>query len=121
MELDRIIQDMDGYDRDNMLKPWVDEVRSHGLPAFSPRFSFFTSYSTQHYVVKNVFRKYWNVLKNYVLGPVLLALPTVTYRGVPPLRLQVAPNIVEHPKKNSFFHQMKGFYPCRKHTVCEHI
>lgn len=108
VDLDRVIQDVDGRDRSIMLKPWTESMHpdcpSQQASHLSPAFSFFTAYSTQHYVVKDLIRKYWSVLKSdKVLGSRLPEVPVVTFSGVPPLRLQVASNIVEPPKKQTFF------------------
>lgn len=68
------------------------------------KFSFVTVYSNQHYDIKKFIQKHWKVLQgDQVLGPIIPEQPQVVYRGVPPLRLQVAPNIVDPPKKVSFF------------------
>lgn len=43
-------------------------------------------------------------MRNYrVLGPVLPEVPPMVYRGAPPLRLQVAPNVIASPKKAYLF------------------
>lgn len=53
-----------------------------------------------------------------MLGPSLPERPQVIYRGVPPLRLQVAPNVLDAPNRVPFFQNSKGFFPCRKCKVC---
>ena len=84
------------------------------------QFAFFSSYSVQHFSVKKLIRKHWHILKNdSLLGPVLPEAPKVIFRGVPPLRLQVAPNIVDPPKTISFFQERGGFYPCRGCATCK--
>lgn len=82
--------------------------------------SFFTAFSVQHRQIKDII-KHWKVLKNdRYLGPVLLDCAAVIYRGATSMQGSVAPNVVDPPKWTSFFHQMKGFYPCCRCNVCHH-
>lgn len=66
--------------------------------------SLVTGYSNQHFSVRKIFKKYWNLLKNdKVLGPILLDHPVVIFRGAPSLHHRIAPNVVNPPKIISFF------------------
>lgn len=38
----------------------------------------------------------------------------VTFRGVPSLQSKIAPNIINPPVRPSFFHNLVGYYPCKK-------
>lgn len=61
----------------------------------------------------------WNVLRNdSVLGPLLPEAPAVLFRGAPPLRLQVAINIIDPPIRIAFFRNI-FFSPCRKGFICQ--
>lgn len=52
-------------------------------------------------------QRHWKVLQgDRVLGSNLPDRPWVVYRGVPPLKMQVAPNVVNPPKQLSFFQNM---------------
>lgn len=76
-------------------------------------FSMVTTYSHQYNDIKKIMTKHWVVLKNNkVLGPVLPDHPQVIFRVVPPLKLQVAPNILDAPNRVSFFQKSKGYFPC---------
>lgn len=62
--------------------------------------------------------KPWGVPKNKIWGPVLPDCPQVLFRGVPPFKLQVAPNILDAPNRVSFFQKSKVYFPCRNCNVC---
>lgn len=63
--------------------------------------------------------KHWGVLRNdKILGSVLPYRPQVIFRGVPPLKLQVAPNILDAPNRVSSFQKSKGYFPCRNCNAC---
>lgn len=77
------------------------------------KYSLITTYSNQHYDVKKIIQNHWNVLKGHrVLGSTLPDIPRVVCRGVPPLKLQLAPNVVD-PAKHG------GYFPCRKCPICK--
>lgn len=79
-----------------------------------------TGCSNQHFSVKKIFQKHWNILKNdKVLGAAIPDKPVMIYRGAPSLRHSVAVNIIDPPKTISFFHTMKGFFPFRKCNICQ--
>lgn len=76
---------------------------------FNFKFHFVTGYFNQHNDIKKM-QKHWKVLKSdRILGPNLPEVPHVNYRGVPPLKLQVAPNIVDPPKQINFSRIWEGF------------
>lgn len=80
-----------------------------------------TAFSVQHKQIKYIFNRHWKVLKNdRVLGPALPDRAAVIYRGTPSLRGQIAPNVIDPPTRPSFFHNLKGYYPCCKCNVCVH-
>lgn len=84
------------------------------------KWSMLTSFSTQHRKFLNIVRRHWEVLRSdRVLGPLLPEKAKVIFRGAPSLRLKVAPNVLDPPVRPSFFHNLKGFYPCRKCRVCK--
>lgn len=79
-----------------------------------------TGCSNQHFSVKKIFQKHWNILKNdKVLGAAIPDKPVMIYRGAPSLRHSVAVNVIDPPKTISFFHTMKGFFPFRKCNICQ--
>lgn len=118
-ELNRVIQEVDNSVRTDIPASSVERRKDY-QSNFSLKSTFFTSYSSQHFVVKSLHRKHWNVLRNdRALDQLPPKTPAVIFRGVPPLRLQVAPNIIDPLIKSSCFHQMKGLYPCRKCVVCQ--
>lgn len=81
--------------------------------------SIVTTYSRQHYDMKKIMTKHWGITKNNkILGPVLPDRPQVIFRGVTPLRLQVAPNILDAPNRVSFLQKSKGYFPCHNCNVC---
>lgn len=76
-------------------------------------------FSRQYLDIKKIMSRHWKVLKNdRVLGPAITDFPKVIFRGVPPLKLQVAPNVLEALNRVSFFQRLKGFFPCRRCSVC---
>lgn len=69
--------------------------------------------------LKKIVSKHWNVLKNdRMLGTTLPERQNVVFHDVLSLRLQVAPNILDAPNRVSFFQKRKGYFPCRKCSVC---
>lgn len=69
---------------------------------------------------KKIMQKHWKVLRGVqVLGSILHEQPRVVYQGVPPLKLQVAPNIVDPSRQLPFFQSIGGFYPCRRCPICK--
>lgn len=114
-DLDKTINEVACLDRANMIKGTDRITKNNNIHEFS----LVTTYSRQHYDIKKILRKHWAVLKNdKVLGPSLPERPQVIYRGVPPLRLQVAPNVLDAPNRVPFFQNSKGFFPCHKCKVC---
>lgn len=114
VELDRTIQEIEQRDRTALLAPSMVRQTDHSSK-FSPKFSFFTSYSTQHFIINNILKKHWSVLRNdRTLG---LALPEIP-AGFPLWDCRLPLNTVNPPKKCSFFHQLKAFFPCRRWVVC---
>lgn len=86
----------------------------------SLKFSFVTTYSNQHYEIKKIMQRHSKVLQgDRVLGSNLPDMPRIVHRGVPPLKLQIAPNVVDPPKQLSFFQNMGSFFPCRKCPICK--
>lgn len=55
---------------------------------------------------------------DWILGPPGGA--RVVYRVAPSLRVRIAPNVIDTPVRTTFFHNLKGYYPCRKCNVCHH-
>lgn len=55
-----------------------------------------------------------------LLGPELPENAGVIFRGARSIQGQIAPNIIDPPKKISFFQQCQGFYQCRRCNVCVH-
>lgn len=43
----------------------------------------------------------------------------VTFRGAPALRGRLAPNVLDPPSKPKFFHNLVGFFPCKRCNVCK--
>lgn len=73
------------------------------------KFALLTTYSNQHFSIKKIMSKHWGVLHNdRILGLHLPKKPCVMFREVPPLRLQVSPNIIEPPKKTCVFSEYGG-------------
>lgn len=68
------------------------------------KWAFTTTHSLQSKQVKNIFRKHWKVLLNdRLLGPALPEQAAVIFRGARSIQGQIAPNIIDPPKKVSFF------------------
>lgn len=87
-----------------------------------PSLPFVTTFSTQHYVIKKIICKHWQLLGNdRIISKFLPSNPQVVFRGVPSLRDMVAPNVVDPPtKKVSFFQkQLSGYHQCRRWQVCK--
>lgn len=85
------------------------------------RWSFFTAFSTQYKQIKKITNKHWKVLRNdRFLGPVLLERAGVIFRGAWSIQGEIAPNIIDSPKRVSFFQQCKGYYPYHRCNVCLH-
>lgn len=62
------------------------EVEPSPVPDNKFGWSMITGYSNQHFSVKKIFQKHWNILKNdKVLGAVLPDRPVMIYRGAPSL------------------------------------
>lgn len=63
-------------------------IQREVVPKDTYKHALFTTFSTQQYVIKNILRKHWNVLRNdRVLAPLLPETTAVVFRGAPPLRL----------------------------------
>lgn len=91
------------------------------VPDTKFKWSFVTQFSVQHKQVKGILNRHWNVLKNDPrLGPVLPDKAGVIYRGAPSLKSRIVHNVINPPKKPTFFQDSKGYYPCRKCNVCVH-
>lgn len=83
------------------------------------RYPLVTTYSNQYQQVKRIMARHWRVLKNgKVLEPHIPEVPQVIFQGVAPLRLQVMSNILDAPNRESFFQNLKGYFPCHKCMVC---
>lgn len=82
IDLDLVLADVDLRKREDLLKPKTKNENAD----FSSRLLFFTTYSNQHFFIKNIFRKHWDVLKNdRILGPLLPEKTRVTFKTpVPP-------------------------------------
>lgn len=84
------------------------------------KWSFLTAFSVQHRKIKDIVNKHWKVLKkDRCLGPVLPDRAAVTYRGATSMQGSVSLNVVDPPKRTSFY-QLKGFYSFRRCNVCHH-
>lgn len=81
--------------------------------------SMITGFSNQYFAIKKIFQKYWNILNDKILGPVIPDQPVVMFRGAPSLRHKIAPNVIDPPNTISFFHTMKGFFPGQKCKICQ--
>lgn len=85
------------------------------------RWSMLTSFSIQHKQVRAILSKHWDILKSdRVLSTALPDQAKVIFRGAPTLQSKIAPNITNPPIRQPLFHEMEGFYSCRKCTVCQH-
>lgn len=95
-------------------------VKTKGPTESKHKWSFLTNFSTQHKQIKEIIRRHWRILKNDpVLGPLLPERAATIFRGAPSIKGLIAPNVTDPPGITSFFHNMKGFYPCQKCTVCK--
>lgn len=112
LDLSRVLQ----IERSALL---VDKPRRD--PDESLKWSVLTSFSVQHKQIKSIIEHHWNVLrKDRILGTLLPERAKVTYRGAPSLRSKIALNVINPPVRTSFFHNLIGYYPCKKCTVCQH-
>lgn len=104
-------------DRSSLL---VDGPRQDSNESF--KWSLVTSFSVQHRQVKSIISKHWNVLKSdRVLSTLLPVQAKVIHRGPPSLRSKIARNIINPPVRASFFHNLIGYYPCKKCGVYHNI
>lgn len=68
-----------------------------------------------------IFSKHWQVVKeDHIIGPLLPDKADVIYIGAPSLQMRLASNIIKPPSQPTFFHNLKGYYPCKKCNVCLH-
>lgn len=112
------IQQVALMDRASLLTAQSGKLKKQGDSKH--KWSFLTNFSTQHRQVKDIIKKHWKILKSdTILGPVLPEQAATIFRGAPSIKGQIAPNVIDPPKKISFFHNMQGFYPCRRCTVCK--
>lgn len=98
-----------GYDGDSLRKTMeqVEQIdratllqEGPGRNKEGPIIPFITSYSTQHYRIKNILRKHWHLLGNdRVIKTFIPEKPQIVFRGVPSLRDKIAPNVVDPPTK----------------------
>lgn len=103
-------------DRGNMLKG----RRENRMAPDRFRWSMITRYFNQHFSIKKIFKKHWSVLQNdRVLGPVIPEKTVIIFRGAPSLRHNIAPDVIDPLKMLSFFQSMKGFFPCRRCSICQ--
>lgn len=97
------------------------EIKPKKDPDEKLKWAMLTSFSIQHKQVQNIVKKHWEVLRqDNVLGKLLPGDAKVIFRGAPSLQGRIAPNVINPPSRPSFFHNMTGFYPCRKCDVCQH-
>lgn len=88
----------------------------------SNRFSWsmITRYFNQHFSIKKILKRHWDVLSNdKILGPVIPEKPVLIYRGAPSLRHSIAHNLIDPPTRPTFFQSLKGSFPCRRCHICE--
>lgn len=108
-----------------MLQLWIGVIFSVGgektirhLTNFG--WSMVTRYSNQHFSIKKMLKQHWGVLRNdRVLGPVIPEQPVLIYRGAPSLRHNIAPNVIDPLRRCPLFQSMKGFFPCRRCSICQ--
>lgn len=99
----------------------LTSVQPKRTPDTKFKWSFTTQFSVQHKQVKDILNHHSKILKsNPYLGPVLPDKAGVIYRGAPPLRNRIAPNVINPPMRPTFFQDLKGYYPCGKCNVCMH-
>lgn len=115
VDLDKAFNEVAVMDRAVMLKGRDKSGNNDNVH----NFSMITTYSQQHYDIKKIMKKHWALLiNNKILGPVLPEHPQVIFRGVPPLEMQRAPNVLDAPNRVSFFQNSKFFFSCHRCTVC---
>lgn len=57
-------------------------------------------------------------IADHIIWPLLPDKVDVIYRGAPSLQMQIPPNIINPPSQPTFFHDLKGYFPCKKCNVC---
>ena len=83
------------------------------------KWSFFTDFSVQHNDIKKILNRHWKVLRSdKILGPSLPERAGVIFRGAKSVQSEIAPNVIDPPKKVVFFPETKGYHPCRKCNPC---
>lgn len=114
--LEDIVSSVQRMDRSQLL---VEKPKVSGRNTNDFTLPFITTYSTKDYSIKKLIYKHWHILQNNrILVPLLLVRPQAVYRGVPSLRDQIASNILDPPKRASYWHNLTGYYPCRRCLVC---
>lgn len=114
--LDSLIVEVGNRDHQALLSdksPQVENREDFSL-------AFLTTYSSQHWAIKRIFKRHWPVIKNdRILRPLLSDNPLVLFKGATNLRHLLAPNVLDPPKRPTFLGDLKGFFPCRKCKVCK--
>lgn len=86
------------------------------------KWAMLTSFSIQHKQIKTIIKKHWDVLKNdKILNTTLPEQAKIIFRGAPALQNRIAPKIINPPVRSSFFHDLVGFFPCKKCVVCHNL
>lgn len=115
-DVDREIMNIAQINRESLLtgQPKSSSGNKH-------KWSLLTNFSIQHKQIKAILARHWRVLKNDpILGPVLPERSGIIFKGAPSIRGQIASNVIDPPRIRSFFHNMKGFFPCKRCNVCLH-
>lgn len=96
-EVNKTLAVVRSTDREDLFKKKVVDDRDFG-------FSFVTGFTHQFKQVEKIIRKYWHLLlKDNDLAKVLPNKPQFIYTKPPTLRMRLAPNVVDPPKKTCTF------------------
>lgn len=114
--LDKELQEVSLLNSSNLLAPKKRAEKSVGSGF---EWFFITTFSSHYWWVNKIFRKHWQVLKcDKISGPTFPDKPKVLYRKNQTLKDLLAPSAINPPQKISMFGNLKGFFPCRRCTVC---
>ena len=115
--INETMRKVEQMDRESLL---VKNSSKNPIPSEKFSWSLTTKYSNQHFSIKKILKKHWDILKSdKIIGSLIPDNPIVIFKGAPALRLKIAPNAIDPPRTMSFFQSLKGFFPCRRCNICK--
>lgn len=111
-ELNKTLLSVRNMNRDNLFKKRESNERDFGI-------AFMTGFTQQYRQVEKIIRKHWHLLlKDSDLAKSLPDKILFIYTKPPTLRLKLAPNVVDPPKKTVTFLDQVGFFSCGRCVMC---